>query len=132
MKFFSCILFVVLNAGCVISSNTATPVAAMPIVIEKAGIDDACGAVGVVTDNENDSIPVFSRPDESAGQALMVLSGARVLLCDDHNDWYGIIVLKKGVNCILNNGQSINKQRGYQGPCNHGWVLKSNIDYFAG
>ena len=114
-------------SGC-ISSNKPT----FPVSISASGIDDACGGIGIVVANTADKVAIFSHPENDSRELVQLKIGSKVLLCDEENGWYGVIIPRKGVQCISDEENSDRQPINYSGPCESGWIEKLYVEFLAG
>ena len=114
-------------SGCV--SSPIVVDSSVPVMIAPSGSDDLCGGVGIVIGNDRQHYSIHKKPERNAQEVIAVSSGSRLLLCDSVDGWYGVVVLKKGTNCI---SESVSERQKYMGPCVSGWIEKSVVRFFAG
>lgn len=125
MRHSTIFLIAALISACVPKTNLA-----IPITISASGLDDPCGAVGIVANTEKRTYPIRVGPDTTALELLTIENGTRLLLCETRDGWYGVVVLKKGSNCL--DGDYGSTSKNYSGPCESGWIEKKYVEYFAG
>jgi len=125
MRIFTIFLITVLITACASKANLA-----VPITISASGVDDPCGAVGIVVNTKNGTHSIRDRPDTAAIELLTIPSGGRLLLCEKRDGWYGVVVLEKEKQCLDGNYNSVSQT--YLGPCDSGWIQQKFVEYFAG
>ena len=103
-----------------------------PVTIIASKTDDACGGVGLVVSSIVDRVTIFSSPALGSSEIGEVEIGSRVLLCDESEDWYGVVVLEKGLECISYQEEETSRTTVYLGPCVSGWIEKRFVELFAG
>jgi len=119
MKLLTGILVLIFIGGAIYQFGIMKPVS-----VSISDLDDPCGAVAIV--NVEQAL-ILTRPSRFSRTLSTLGSGSKVSLCDKIGDWYGIIVQKAGVNCIHSENNVI-----YTRKCLSGWILKSDVDFFAG
>lgn len=94
---------------------------------------DACGAWGEVTGLNPDGdnfLSVRSGPGSDYEEIDRVGPKQGLFLCDERGSWIGVVYTRTSQDCGVSS--PVARQRVYDGPCAHGWVLKKYVKFLAG
>lgn len=92
---------------------------------------DACAGVASVTRvNPGSALNVRAGPGPGFHVTARLRPDARVILCDEHDGWQGIVFAPDRRDC--GTGETVLPRRDYAGPCRSGWVHGSYLRLIAG
>ncbi|MEM6909803.1 MAG: integron [Pseudomonadota bacterium] len=97
---------------------------------------DACSSLGQVhglKKDGDDFLSVRIAPGSASKERDRIANGTRLFLCDEHNDWYGVVYQQTG-DALVDCGASTPSSYvgAYRGPCRYGWVHKYFVEFLAG
>ena len=96
-----------------------------PVQILASGSDDLCGGTAII---KSVSVSLKSRPSYFSRTLMQMDHEDGIILCENEGGWHGVIIQKKGMNCLNPN----HPHGSYDGECISGWVHESKVEFFAG
>lgn len=110
-------------------SSAALAAERVPNVGLEGADADACVGVGS-TFTMQELLSVYEEPDQYARKKGGLPTGTLVWLCEAADEWQGIVYptgeFQDLGDCRVST--PVAKPRAYEGPCEHGWVMASNLN----
>jgi hypothetical protein len=123
---------ILLGIAAILSGLTSAPVAAaerVPIIGNDGPDMDACAGIARIFTME-ELLSVYEEPDQYARKKGGLPTSMLVWLCEAEGDWQGIVYptgeFQDLGDCRVST--PVSQPRAYEGPCEYGWVMASNLN----
>ncbi len=123
---------ILLGIAAILSGLTSAPGAAaerVPIIGNDGPDMDACAGIARIFTME-ELLSVYEEPDQYARKKGGLPTSTLVWLCEAEDEWQGIVYptgeFQDLGDCRVST--PVAQPRAYEGPCEHGWVMASNLN----